>query len=84
MRERVGAKQPPREGGGVVKNNVHVVSVEEAADLLGIGRNSAYHAIKEGRFPVRVIQLGARYLIPRAELEELLGIRPAATVSREP
>ena len=61
----------------MAKNNVHVVSVEEAADLLGIGRNAAYEAVREGRFPVRVIKVGVRYLIPRAELEELLSIRPA-------
>ena len=61
----------------MAKNNVHIVSMEEAADLLGIGRNSAYEAAKAGRFPVRVIRVGARYLIPRADLEELLGIRPA-------
>ena len=58
----------------MAKNNVHVVSVEEAANLLGIGRNAAYEAAKAGRFPVRVIKLGSRYLIPRAELETLLGI----------
>ena len=62
----------------MAKNNEHVVSVEEAADLLGIGRNSVYEAVREGRFPVRVIRVGARYLIPRVELEELLGIAPAA------
>ena len=58
----------------MAKNSVHTVSMEEAADLLGIGRNSVYEAAKAGRFRVRVIRVGARYLIPRAELEELLGI----------
>jgi excisionase family DNA binding protein len=61
----------------LARNNTHTVSVEEAADLLGIGRNSAYAAIHDGTFPVRVIKLGSRYLIPRAELEQLLGVEPA-------
>jgi excisionase family DNA binding protein len=63
----------------MAKNTVHVVTVEEAADLLGIGRNSAYTAIREGNFPVRVSRVGWRMLIPRAELEQLLGIGAGAS-----
>jgi excisionase family DNA binding protein len=48
------------------------VSVEEAAQLLGIGRSLAYEAVRTGSFPVPVIRVGARYLIPRAALERLL------------
>lgn len=77
MKARPAGAQPNQEVSDVAKNNEHVVSVEEAADLLGIGRNSAYDAVREGRFPVRVIRVGARYLIPRVELEELLGISRA-------
>lgn len=59
----------------MAKNNVHIVSVEEAATLLGIGKNSAYELVKTGRFPVRVFRVGWRWIIPRAELEALLGIQ---------
>ena len=45
-------------------------SVEEAAAILGIGRNTAYTAIKTGQLPC--VRIGGRLLIPRAALEGLL------------
>ena len=45
-------------------------TVVEAATLLGIGRNSAYEAIKAGSLPS--VQIGRRILIPRAALDEFL------------
>ena len=45
-------------------------TVVEAATLLGIGRNSAYEAIKSGILPS--VQIGRRILIPRAALERFL------------
>ena len=45
-------------------------TVVEAATLLGIGRNSAYEAIKAGILPS--VQIGKRILIPRAALEQFL------------
>ena len=47
------------------------VTVEEAADLLGIGRSSAYMAVKDGSIPS--IRIGGRILVPRAALERMLG-----------
>jgi len=48
----------------------HVLTVEEAAHLLRIGRNSAYEAIRRGEIPA--IRIGHRLLVPRAALERLL------------
>jgi ACT domain-containing protein len=46
-------------------------SINEAADLLGIGRNAAYAAA--GRdFPV--ITIGKRKVVPKAALDRMLGI----------
>ena len=45
-------------------------TVVEAAVLLGIGRNSAYEAIKTGTLPS--VQIGRRILVPRAALERML------------
>ncbi len=45
-------------------------SVEEAAELLGISRNSAYEAVRKGELPT--VRLGRRILIPRSRLETLL------------
>ncbi len=44
--------------------------VDEAARLLGIGRNQCYEALKRGDLPS--IRLGKRLLIPRAALDRLL------------
>jgi excisionase family DNA binding protein len=46
------------------------VTVEEAASILGIGRNSAYEAVRRGEIPV--IRIGRRFLVPRAALERML------------
>jgi excisionase family DNA binding protein len=46
------------------------LSVEEAAKLLGIGRNLCYDRVKTGEIPV--IKIGRRLLVPRLALEKLL------------
>ncbi|HEY7064277.1 MAG TPA: helix-turn-helix domain-containing protein [Chloroflexota bacterium] len=47
------------------------ISVQEAARLLGIGRTSAYLAVRRGDLPV--LRIGRRYVVPRVALERLLG-----------
>jgi excisionase family DNA binding protein len=44
--------------------------IEEAAQLLGVGRNQAYEAAKRGQLPV--IKIGKRLLVPRAALDRML------------
>ena len=48
-------------------------TVDEAAAVLGISRNSAYEAARRGEIPT--IRVGRRILVPRSLLEELLGTR---------
>ena len=45
-----------------------LVSVAEAAELLGIGRNLAYELVRENRLPH--VKLGRRILVPRRGLED--------------
>ena len=45
-------------------------TVDEAAKLLGIGRNLCYEKVKTGEIPV--IRIGRRLLVPRRALEKLL------------
>lgn len=45
-----------------------VLSIEEAARLLGIGRTTAYAAARAGTLPGLVTRLGGRYVISRARL----------------
>jgi len=47
-----------------------VLSVDEAAELLGLNRNSVYEAAKRGELPT--IRVGRRVLISRAGLQRLL------------
>ncbi len=45
-------------------------SVEEAAKLLGISRNSAYAAIRAGEIPS--CRFGRRLVVPKAGVDRLL------------
>lgn len=59
------------------------VTVEEAAQMLGISRSSAYECVRRGE--LRALRLGRRLVVPRVALEELLGVTPAtAPVPSEP
>lgn len=54
------------------------VTVEEAAKLLGIGRQLAYEKVKAREIPA--IKIGRRLLVPRRALEKLLdGAQPGFT-----
>ena len=46
------------------------LTIEEAAKVLGIGRQLAYDKAKTGEIPV--IKIGRRLLVPRRALEKLL------------
>lgn len=45
-------------------------TVDEAAELLGIGRNGAYEGVRSGQIPS--IRIGKRILVPKAALERML------------
>lgn len=49
-----------------------------AASVLGIGRTVAHEHARRGTFPVPVLRVGARYVVPVAPLLALLGITPPA------
>lgn len=44
--------------------------IEQAAKLLGVGRNHCYEAAKRGEIPT--IKIGKRILVPKAALDRLL------------
>lgn len=48
-----------------------VLTVEEAARILGISRSACYRAVHAGELPS--LSLGRRLVIPRVRLLELLG-----------
>lgn len=55
---------------GKLEELPHVLRVEQAASILGIGRNSAYRAISMGQIPS--IKIGKRICVPRKAIERLI------------
>lgn len=52
-----------------------VLTVEEAGQVLGVGRATAYILVREGKIPI--IRLQRRVLVPKAALEKMLAdVRP--------
>lgn len=47
------------------------LTVVHTAKVLGIGRNQTYEAVRTGQ--IRAVKIGARIVIPRAEIERLIG-----------
>jgi Helix-turn-helix domain len=47
--------------------------VATAGAILGIGRTKAYELAKNGEFPVALLRVGRRYLVPTQGLLSLLG-----------
>ena len=45
-------------------------TVDEAAEIIGIGRSSTYEAIQRGQIPA--LRFGRRVVIPKAAFDELL------------
>ncbi|MEU8082566.1 helix-turn-helix domain-containing protein [Micromonospora sp. NPDC049101] len=46
--------------------------VETAAAISGIGRTKAYELAKTNEFPVRLLRIGRRYLVPVPAILKLL------------
>ncbi len=51
------------------------MTIAEAAELLGISRNTAYEAARSGELVgVPVLRVGRRLLVPAASLRAVLGL----------
>ena len=48
--------------------------VPTASSVLGIGRTTGYELVGRGEFPIEVLHLGRRLIVPVAPLLELLGV----------
>ncbi len=49
--------------------------IETAGSVLGMGRSKTRTLIRTGDFPVPVVRVGARYVVPTAGLLDLLNVR---------
>lgn len=54
----------------VTENARQTITVAEAAQALGIGRNAGYEAVRRGEIPI--IKIGKRLLVPKAALDRIL------------
>ena len=59
----------------------HTFSVEEAARMIGIGRQAMYELVRTGG--VSSVKIGRRVVIPRRALEKLLGEEAPPVVPSE-
>lgn len=51
-------------------------NLKEAAAKLGTNPRYAYEVVRLGKWPTSVIRIGKRVVVPRAELDALLGVQP--------
>jgi len=51
------------------------LTIDEAAKVLGVGRNKAYEAAHRGEIPT--IRIGKRILVLREPFKRMLGVGPA-------
>lgn len=52
---------------------ITVPAVPVVSDMIGMSRSSAYAALQAGTFPVRVLKIGKKYRVSRADLLKFLG-----------
>ena len=50
--------------------------IETAASILGIGRTLAFELARNNEFPVRLLRLGRRIVVPVSDLLNYLGVAP--------
>jgi len=55
-----------------------LLSLEETALLLGIGRSTIYRAVRDGNVPFPVHRIGGYWYVPRAALQRFLNGEPMA------
>jgi excisionase family DNA binding protein len=69
------ASKRKRELVAAKRQGADVLTVEDVAGRLGIGRNQAYALVQLGQIPA--LRFGRRWLIPRVQFERMLAAAPA-------
>ena len=57
------------------------VDLTTAGRAFGIGRTKSFELARQGRFPVKVSFVGARYRVTRSAIFEALGLDPATAAT---
>ena len=69
---RVVGRQPPAAERDPLASLPPVIDLMRAAQLLGLGRTTAYKLVRRGEWPTPIIRIGRQIRIPTAPLRELL------------
>lgn len=56
-----------------------VLTIPEAAEMLGVSRAAAYQLAQKGEIPV--VKLGRRRVVPAKQLRDMLGVKDTVTVA---
>ena len=60
------------------------VDLATAGRAFGIGRTKAFELARTGKFPVKVLQVGQKFRVPRTAILEALDVRPPAVTAGDP
>ena len=60
--------------GDAVRGLGLTTDIETAGAILGVGRTKAYELARTGQFPVKVLRIGKRYLVPVPAILRLLDL----------
>jgi hypothetical protein len=60
------------------------VDLVTAGRAFGIGRTKAFELARTGKFPVKVLQVGQKFRVPRTAILEALDVRPPAVTAGDP
>jgi hypothetical protein len=57
-----------------VEDDRQTVDISVAAQILGVNKRSLYRSVARGDQPFQIVRVGARILIPKAELSRVLAV----------
>lgn len=61
------------EQGASIQSLPLTMDLVSAGKILGIGRSTTYELVRQDKFPVRVLKLGNKFRVSRADLLAYLG-----------
>ena len=60
------------------------VDLATAGRAFGIGRTKAFELARAGQFPVKVIQVGQKFRVPKTAILAALDVKPSAAAVQDP
>jgi len=60
------------------------VDLATAGRAFGIGRTKAFELARAGQFPVKVLQVGQKFRVPKTAILDALDVKPSAAAVQDP